>query len=168
MSNYIIPIFILIVLITALFKKVHIYSAFVDGAKESLSLNLTIFPYICAILIAVEIFSASNLSSYLSAFLSPIFNFFGIPSELIQLLIVRPLSGNGSIAMLDTIFSKYGPDSYISRCASVIVGASETVFYICSIYLSTTKIKKMRHTIFVSLISMFIGVVSACFICRFI
>lgn len=168
MSVYIIPIFILLILIFAIFKKIPIYSRFVEGAKESLSLNLSIFPYICAILIAVEIFSSSQLSVYLSKFLSPLFKIFGIPSELCQLLIIRPLSGNGSIAMLENIYATYGVDSYISRCASVIVGASETVFYVCSIYLSTTKIKKMRYTLVVSLISMFIGVVISCLLCKFI
>lgn len=168
MNNYIIPIFIVSIIVLGFVKKVNIYTSFIEGCKESLLLVLNIFPYLASILIVVEIFAQSGVSDLLSNLLKPIFSFFGIPSELCHLLIIRPLSGNGSIAILENIYKTYGVDSYISKCASVIVGANETVFYVVSIYFSTTKIKKFRYTLLVSLLTMFIGVIISCYICKFI
>lgn len=148
-------------------KKVPVFDTFSEGCKESLKLVCSIFPFICAILIAVELFSLSGLNVYLSKLLAPIFTLLGIPTELCELLIIRPLSGNGSLAMLENIYTTYGVDSYIARCASVIVGASETVFYISTVYFSTTKVKKLRYAIPVSLFSCYAGAIIACVVCRF-
>lgn len=167
MSAYILIVFIASVLVAGFCKKVPIFDNFVQGSKESLTLVLSIFPYICAILIAVELFSQSGLGGYVSQAFAPVLKFVGIPQELCELLIIRPLSGNGSIAMLEKIYITYGVDSYISRCASVIVGASETVFYIATVYFSSTQVKKLRYAIPVSLFASFAGAIVSCLICRF-
>ena len=100
--------------------------------------------------------------------MSPVFNFLGIPSELVDFMIIRPFSGSGSMAMLSDLYMTYGPDSYVSRCASVIVSCTDTVFYIVAVYFSTVKIKKLKGTVVLALISCFIGSILACLICRFI
>ena len=166
MSKYILPVFIFAVIIAAFIKKVPVYDNFVKGSKESISLILSIFPYICAVLIAVELFSLSGLNAYLAKIMSPLLGALGIPDELCELLIIRPLSGNGSLAILEDIYKKYGADAYISRCASVIVGASETVFYVGTVYFSTTKVKKLKYAIPISLIACYIGAIVACLLCR--
>ena len=114
----------------------------------------------------MELLSISGVSEILSQMATPIFNFFGIPGELTEFLILRPFTGSGSIGMLSNIFSIYGPDSYIARCASVIMSCSETTFYVIAIYFSTTKINKLKYIIPVCLLSAFIGSVIACFFCR--
>lgn len=167
MSKYILPAFIIIVILWAFIKKVPIYDNFVKGSKESITLILSIFPYICAVLIAVELFSLSGLNSYLAKIMSPVLSFLGMPPELCEILIIRPLSGNGSLALLEGIYKTYGVDSYIARCASVIVGASETVFYVCTVYFSTTKVKKLRYAIPISLIACYVGAMASCILCRF-
>ena len=93
MSKYILPVFIFAVIIAAFIKKVPVYDNFVKGSKESISLILSIFPYICAVLIAVELFSLSGLNAYLAKIMSPLLGALGIPDELCELLIIRPLSG---------------------------------------------------------------------------
>ena len=98
--------------------------------------------------------------------MSPVFGFLGIPKELTKLMILRPLSGNGSLAILDEIYLMYGVDSYIARCGSIIAGAAETIFYITAVYFSTTKITKLRYAIPVSLISTIIGAIVGCLLCR--
>ena len=168
MSKYILPAFIGIVIIWAFIKKVPVYDSFVKGSKESITLILSIFPYICAVLIAVELFSLSGLNSYLAKIMSPVLTFLGMPSELCEILIIRPLSGNGSLALLEGIYENYGVDSYIARCASVIVGASETVFYVGTVYFSTTKVKRLRYAIPISLVACYVGAVASCTLCRFI
>ncbi len=168
MSNYILPIIIILLLIYCFVKKVNAYEHFTLGAKGSVELCINTFPYLVAIFILVELFKVSGLSVTIANFVAPVFNFIGVPKELVDFMVIRPFSGSGSIAMLKDLYVTYGPDSYISHCASVIVSATDTVFYIVAVYFSTIKIKKLKGTIPLALISCFIGSLIACFICRFI
>lgn len=168
MSNYILPIIIFLIFIYGIAKKVNCYTSFTTGAKKSFNLIVDIFPYIIAIMIMVELFRVSNLSYYLSYALSPIFNFLGIPRELCKLVLLKPFSGSGSLALLDNIYKTYGVDTYISRCASVIMGSSETVFYISTVYFSKTKVKRLGYAIPVSLFTTIIGAILSCLICKII
>ncbi len=168
MANYIIPIFIVAVLVFSIIKKINAYDSFVSGARQAIDLCINTFPYLVAIFAIVELLSISGLSQIISSSAAPIFNFFGIPSELTEFLILRPFTGSGSIGMLSNIFSQYGADSYIAKCACIIMSCSETTFYVIAVYFSTTKIKKLKYTIPVCLLSAFISSILACFICRFI
>lgn len=166
MASYIIPIFIVLVLIYSLFKKINAYECFVSGGKQAVDLCINTFPYLVAIFAVVELLSISGLSAILSNLASPIFNLFGIPAELTEFLILRPFTGSGSLGMLSRLFSTYGADSFISKCACVIMSTSETTFYVVAVYFSTTKIKKLRYTIPVCLLSAFLGAVLSCLFCR--
>ena len=165
---YILPILIILLFIYAFFKKVNVYTSFIDGAKGSLDLIINIFPYIVAILIAVALFRESGLGQILNNVLSPIFNFLGIPSEVCELVLLRPFTGSGSFAVLDGIYASYGADSYISRCASCIMGSSETLFYVTTVYISKTSIKKLSYAIPVGIFASIFGSITACFICKFL
>lgn len=166
MAVYIIPIFIIFVLIFSLFKKINAYDSFVSGAKQAIDLCINTFPYLVAIFSIVELLQASGLSNIISTLAAPIFKIFGIPSELTEFLIIRPFTGSGSIGMLSNLFSLYGPDSFVSKCACVIMSCSETTFYVVAVYFSTTKIKKLRYIIPVCLISAFLSSIFACALCR--
>lgn len=166
MSSYIIPFFIIFILVYACFKKVNAYNSFVFGAKTSFDLILTSLPYIVAIFIALEIFSESGLSLLLSKILSPVFNVFGIPSELNEMILIKPFSGCGSLAVLENIFTTYGADSYLARAGCCVAGSSEAIFYITAVYFSKTDIKKFSYGIPVAIIANFIGAVVACNICK--
>ena len=166
MTSYIIPVFIIFVLIYSLIKRINAYDSFVSGARQAVDLCINTFPYLVAIFAIVELLSVSGLSSVISKIASPVFNFLGIPSELTEFLILRPFTGSGSIGMLSNLFSIYGPDSYISRCACIIMSCSETTFYVVAVYFSTTKIKKLKYVIPVCLLSALIGSVLACAFCR--
>ena len=82
-------------------------------------------------------------------------------------MVLRPFSGSGSMAMLNELYQTYGVDSYISKCASIIISCTETVFYVVAVYYSSVKIKKLKGTVFLALLSTFIGSILACQICRF-
>ncbi len=166
MSAYIIPVLILVLLVYGGVKRVGVYDCFTEGAKEAGKLIISIFPYIAAIYIGVQLFKASGAGAALADFLEPVMSLIGIPKELTELIIIRPLSGSGSLALLEEIFAEYGPDSYVARCASVIIGSSDTVFYIAAVYFSTTKVKHLRYAIPVALFATFIGAIFACLICR--
>lgn len=166
MSVYILPVFLIFLFIYAFFKKVNVYKTFIDGAKGAFNLCLDIFPYIVTILVAVALFRVSGLSDILIKVLSPIFNFLGIPNEVCELVLLRPFTGSGSFAILNDIYSTYGVDTYISRCASCILGSSETLFYVTTVYTSKTSIKKLGYAIPVGILASIFGAVISCLVCK--
>lgn len=168
MSSYILPLIFLALFCFCYVKKVNTYDTFVKGAKKSISLVVDIFPYIATIIIAVALLRESGITSILAQCLSPIFNFLGIPTELVELVLLRPFTGAGSYGLLENVLTQYGPDSYISRCACVILGCSETIFYVTTVYFSQTKVKKLLYAVPVALICATVGSVFACFICKFL
>lgn len=168
MANYIIPIFLIVLLIFSFIKNINAYDGFIEGGKQAVSLCINTFPYLVAIFVAVELFKLSGLSVYLSNIASPLFTFLGIPKELVEFLIVRPFTGSGSLALFSDLIAQYGVDSFIVKCTAVIMSCSETVFYIIAVYFSTIKIKQLKPTIFLALFSCFIGSIIACAVCRII
>lgn len=168
MVDLFIPIFVAFVLIYALIKGVDAYSGFVKGAKGALPLMANLLPYIVAMFVAVELFRHSGLSGYLCKLLSPIYNFLGMPSELCELTLIRPFSSNAGYVLLRGIYNDYGVDSYIGKCASVIMGSSDTIFYVSSIYFASTKVKKTMLTIPIALLCNVVCCVLACLCCRFV
>ena len=168
MVDIIIPVLIAFVLFYALIKKVDAYSIFVNGAKGALPLMAGLLPYIIAMFVAVELFRNSGLSTYLCNFLAPIFRIVGVPLEVCELTLIRPFSSNAGYVLLRDIFSTYGVDSYVGKCASVIMGSSDTIFYVSSIYFASTSVKKTLLTIPIALLCNVACCVLACFCCRFI
>ena len=166
MSSYILPILFLCLLVYAFIKKINIYNTFVDGAKGAFKLVLDIFPFIACIMIAVALLRVSGITDFLSYILSPIFRALGVPSELCELVLLRPFTGAGSYGLLENILSTYGADSYISRCACVIMGCSETIFYVATVYFSKTKVKKLLYAIPIALLTSVVGVIFACLFCK--
>ena len=114
-SVYILPIFILFAFLCAFFKKVDVYNSFITGVNSAIELLLSIFPYILAVMVASELFEKSGLSDLVVKTLKPLFDFLGVPSELTKLILFKPLSGSGALAMLTEIYQTYGTESYISK-----------------------------------------------------
>jgi len=166
MSIYIIPALILGIFVYAFVKGVNTYNSFVKGAKSAIKLCIDILPFICTILIAIQLLAVSGLLNYLVMALGPVFELMGIPRELTAFIILKPFSGSGSIALFEEIVRTYGPDSYITRVASVIAGSSETVFYISAVYFSKTNIKKLGYAIPVALFCVLLAAIFAALICR--
>ena len=166
MTDYIIPVLFLLIFSFGIIKKIKPYDTFTTGAKSAIPFALNIFPYLVSIFILTELFEASGISNYVSKVLSPFFKFLGLPTELTKLVLIKPFSGSGSLALLTEIFTQHGVDSYISRCACVIYGSSETVFYIAAVYFAQAKTKKLAKPIIISLVASFISCVFACFICH--
>ncbi len=168
MSAYILPILFLLLFIYCIYKRVNTYEHFVKGAKGAIKLVVEIFPFIASILIAVALLRVSGITEWLTNLLTPIFEFLGIPPELTELVLLRPFTGSGSYALLEDVLTTYGADSYISRCACVIMGCSETIFYVATVYFSQTKVKKLLYAIPVALVCSIVGTILACLLCRII
>ena len=168
MVDIFIPVLVAFLMFYSLIKGVDAYSSFVKGAKGSLPLILSLLPYIIAMFVAVELFRLSGLSGLLCGWLAPVFHVIGVPPEVCELTLIRPFSSNAGYVILKDIFSRYGVDSYIGKCASVIMGSSDTIFYVSSIYFASTKVKKTGLTIPIALLCNVFCCVLACFYCRFI
>lgn len=161
--NYVIPVILVLLVLFAAIKRVNVYDAFVEGGKESMLLVKDVFPYLAAIFILIELFKTSGLTVYLTKIFEKPFAFFGIPKEVTEVMILRPFSGAGSVALLENIFKDYGADSYVGKCAAVIIGSSETIFYVCAVYFSKVKVKNLRFAIPISLVASFSARSSAAF-----
>lgn len=165
-AKLIIPAFIIFAFVFAAIKKVDVYDAFSSGVKQTVPLVLSIFPFLTAVFIMTELMDASGLTSLIEKFLSPVFSALKIPPELTRLILIKPFSGSGSLALLTKIYEQYGPDAYISRCASCIYGSSETIFYVSALYFSACKKKNLFLPVAISLVATFLSVIAACFFCR--
>ncbi len=166
MSAFILPVILILLLIFCVIKRIKVYDCFLEGTKDSLSLIKSIFPYVAAIFICIELFKASGLSATVSGWLEMPLSYLGIPKEITEIILLVPLSGNGTIALLESIINDCGVDSYPARCAAVIAGATETIFYISAVYFSACKVRKLRYAIPVAIFCTLLGTVVACALCR--
>lgn len=162
----VIPCIFLVSFAFAIFKKVKLFDSFSEGAKGAIPLVVSIFPYIATVSLLGKLLEVSGLQATLGTWLSPVFSAVGVPSELTPLLLVKPLSGSGAIAMLSQILENYGVDSYIARCACIIYGSSDTIFYIGAVYFSSIKRKKLPLALTIALFSYLLSIALGCFLCR--
>ncbi len=161
-----IPLIFLLSFLLAALRKVKVYDTFVSGAGKAVPLIVSIFPYIAAVTILARLLTVSGLEDKILDFFSPVFRFLGVPQEIAGLVLIKPLSGSGSMAMLAEILGRYGVDSYVARCACVAYGSSETVFYVAAVYFAGVKRKKLPLAIAFSLLAYFLSVVLCCLLCR--
>lgn len=165
-SYFVIPTILTLVALVILFGKKSYFDSFLTGAKNGIKSAVSLLPTMCALIVAVSMFTASGACKIISDFLSPAFDFIGIPKEIFPLILTRPISGSASLATYGEILSTYGPDSFPSLCASVILASTDTFIYVICVYFSMTKITKTRHAmpiaLFVSVFSIFLS----CILCR--
>ena len=127
---------------------------------------LRILPPLVGLLTAVYMFRASGAMELLAGVLSPVLTRLGIPPETAALLLIRPVSGGGALAIGSDLMAQYGPDSYIGRCAAVMLGSTETTFYTIAVYFGSAGIRRTRHTIPAALIADLTGFMAAAFAVR--
>ncbi|MGI6373424.1 MAG: spore maturation protein [Caldicoprobacterales bacterium] len=163
-----IPGFILFVLGYGHIKKVNVYDTFIEGAKEGLSTVIRIFPYMVAMFVAIGIFRSSGAMDILVKLISPITGLIGIPGEVLPLAFMRPISGIASMGVLGELYRTHGPDSFIGRLASTVMGSTETIFYTLSIYFGAVGIRKMRYTLWGSLLADLAGLLASVIICTIV
>ncbi len=159
MSNYLIPAIVAIILIYAISKKIDIFDSFLHGVKEGIKTSINLFPTIFAMILAITLLTQSNIINELSSYLKPIFDKLNFPIETLPLAILRPISGSSSLAILNDILGKYGPDSLIGRIASVMQGSTDTTLYIIGLYFSSIGIKRIRYSLLVGLLADLISII---------
>ncbi len=124
-----------------------VFEAMVDGIKDGLGVLLRIFPSLVALLTAVYMLRASGALEALTALLSPLLMLLGIPPETAPLMLLRPVSGSGALAAATELIGQHGPDSYIGRTAAVMLGSTETTFYVIAVYFGAAGIKRTRWAV---------------------
>lgn len=167
MTMYIFIGLLIILFIVCLIRNIPAYTHFTKGAKEALDVVARVFPFLVAIFVAVELFRVSGLSSMMASAISPVLSFVGIPPQLAELMILRPFSGSGSVALMTDVIAAHGTNSYITRCAAIMMSTSETLFYVTAVYFSTVKTKKLGYAIPIALLTSFLGAIIACQLASF-
>ena len=149
---------VLSIIAYGMYKKIDVFTNFISGCSESYKLILKIFPNLLAMIFSVNVLLSSGFIDYVLKFLSPIIK---IPIEIISMALVRPISGNASLALLNSIYAKYGVDSFYGLMASVLQGSTDTTFYVLALYYGSVGIKKMRYAPIASLFADLVGIISA-------
>lgn len=157
----IVPLFILITIAIGMKNKLDVLKLFTDGVLEGLKTALSIFPYILAITIAITLLQDTGVMAWLIKPLKDVFANLGVPESIIPLVVFRPLSGGASMSVVMDIFKRFGPDSVDGKIASIIMGGTETTFYVTTVLFGAAKVKKVRGTIIAAIISDIVAVITA-------
>jgi len=147
LSSLVIPLLLAVAAVYGMGKRVDVYGALTHGAEEGLTVLLHIVPALVGLLTAVSMFRASGAMEWFSGLCSPLLEAVGIPPETAPLMLIRPVSGSGALAVASDLINTYGPDSYIARVAAVMLGSTETTFYTIAVYFGSAGIHRTRHTI---------------------
>jgi spore maturation protein B len=136
-----------------LWKRVPVYEAFVDGAKEGFQVAVRIIPYLVAILFAIAMFRASGAMDAFVALIGPLTTALGVPADIIPMAILRPLTGSGSAALVADLIAQFGEDALVTKMAAVMFGSTETTLYVIAVYFGAVNIAKTRHALPVGLLA---------------
>jgi len=165
-SVWAIPALIAGIPLYGMFRGVKVYESFVTGAKEGFQVGIRIIPYLVAIMVAVGMLRSAGAIDLLSRWLDPLLNRVGMPTEILPLAIMRPLSGSGSMGIVAELVKTHGPDSFIARLAASAYGSTETTFYVLAVYFGAVGIKKARHAVITGLVADVISLIAAIILCR--
>ena len=167
LSNIAMPLVIFIIIFSGMTEKKKTFDLFLKGAKEGAEIAIKIFPTLIGLFLSIGMIRNSGAIDIAIKILNPILSTFKVPSEIIPLAILRPISGSGSIAIATDIMKTFGVDSLVGLMAAVIMGSTETTIYTIAVYSSSVKIKNTRFVLWAALIADCVGIVASVVICRF-
>lgn len=162
-SAWAIPVMIVFIPLYAAYRKVPVYESFVDGAKDGFDTAIKIIPHLVGMMVAISVFRASGAMDLLIGWMKPFMESIGVPTEVLPLAFLRPITGAGSLAF--TADLKFGPDSMIGRIASTVQGSTDTTLYVITVYFGAIGIRKAGYALKVGLISDLIGFIASIIVC---
>ena len=165
-SVWLIPAMVLFILLWGLIKKIPVYEVFVDGAKDGLKVSVNILPYLIAIMVAVSMLRASGAIDIAASVFSGALEYLKIPVDVLPVMVIRSLSGSAVLGLFSEIANNYGPDAYATKLAAIMVGSSETTFYVLAVYFGSVGIKKFRHALCAGILADIIGIIAAVAVAR--
>ncbi|MFC4767311.1 spore maturation protein [Effusibacillus consociatus] len=152
-SQWALPVVIASIVGIGHFRKVPVYETFIEGAKEGFPTAIKIIPHLVAMMVAVSVFRESGALELMLVMMRPVFDYLHIPSEIVPMALLRPISGTGSLTVMTDIFQTYGPDSLLGKIASVLQGSSDTTLYVLTVYFGSVGIRNARYAVKVGLLS---------------
>jgi len=164
-SDFAIPAIVGFVMLFGLFNRCEVYSSFTFGAEEGLKTAIKIIPQLVGLLVAIKVFNASGAMDFVTGALKPVAKLLHFPSEALPFALLRPVSGSGSLALATDLFGKYGPDSFVGRVVSVMMGSTETTFYTVAVYFGAVGVKNVRHTLLCALLADLVSMVLSTVVC---
>ncbi len=167
-SKLSIPLMLSIFPLYAILRGVKVYEEFVDGAKEGFDVAIRIIPYLVAILVAIGMFRAAGGIDLLSKVLAPAMLAIGFPTDLLPLVLMRPLSGSGTLGIFTELVKQFGPDHLTVRMAGTIFGSTETTFYVLAVYFGSVAVKRTRYALPAGLIADTVGVIASVIVCKMV
>src|SRR5699024_9987393 len=167
-STWLIPGFILLILIAATIKRLPAYELFVEGGKEGVHMAFSLLPFLVGMLVSIAILRASGAMDAFFDLISPLLTSLGVPAEILPLAFVRPISGTLALGMTSELIQTFGPDSFIGRLASTMQGSTDTTLYILTVYFGAVGIKRMRYALKVGLLADLIGIIASILIVNII
>ena len=157
-SSWIIPLFLLIVLTAAMFRKVPSYELFVEGGKEGVKMAFSLLPFLVGMIVSISILRSSGALEAIIIFISPALQLVGIPPDIVPLALIRPISGSAALGMTTEMIATHGPDSFLGRLASTMQGSTDTTLYVLTVYFGAVGIRKMKYALKVGLLADLIAI----------
>ncbi len=167
-SLWALPVIIVSILTMGIVKKVPVYEVFTEGAKDGFKVAVNIIPYLVAIIVAISMLRASGAIEMLAQHLSSILTRLNIPADVLPVIFVRPLSGSAALGLFSEIAATAGPAAYSTKLAAVMVGSSETTFYVLAVYFGSVGITKFRYAIWVGILADIIAAVMSIIVCSWL
>lgn len=165
-SLYILPMIILFIFSYGMYKKVPVYEEFVDGAKDGFKVSVTIIPYLVALIVAISMFRASGALDWIANLISPLLSLIQLPSDIVPIMLTRSLSGSATLGLFSELAANNGAEAFVTKLAAIMVGSSETTFYVLSVYFGAIGIKKFRYALLTGIIADITGIVLAIWVAR--
>ncbi len=168
LSVWFISLLLLMILLTAFWKRVPVYEVFTEGAKGGFQIAVDLIPHLVGMMVAVTVFRESGAMDLLVQVIAPIGHLLGIPEEVLPLALIRSISGSGSLAITTDIIDTHGPDSFLGRLASTMFGSSDTTLYVLAVYFGAVGIRNSRYALKVGLLADLVAVMASVFIVRWV
>jgi spore maturation protein B len=167
-SKLMLPAVVVFIPLYAVFRKVPVYESFVEGAKEGFPTAISIIPHLVGMMVAVSIFRDTGALHFYMKFLTPFISFLNIPTEVVPIGILRPISGTGSLAFVESILRNYGPDSFLGQLASTIQGSTDTTLYVITVYFGAVGIRRSLYALKVGLWADLAGFLASLAVCTWL
>ncbi len=167
-SNIIVPAIFIFFLVYGYFNKVEVYDTFIEGAKEGIKVVFDILPTLIGIMTAVGALRASGVLNMITDILKPIVNLIGFPTEAIPLLIMKPISSSASTGLFLDLMKNYGADSFVSRFSAILLGSTETIFYVLTLYSTAAGIKNTRYCLKGAMLSLVFAIIGSFIVVKII
>ncbi len=165
-SLWTLPAIILLILIWAIIKKVPVYETFIEGAKDGVKVSINIIPYIVAIIVAISMLRASGAIEYFAQISSSLLNTIKVPVDILPLAIVRSLSGSAALGVFSEIAKTNGTEAYATKLGAIMLGSSETTFYVLAVYFGAVGIKKFRYALITGIFADIVGIIASILVAR--